>query len=89
MFCLKNKKHRAGAALAIALLASLLIESVPARSLNTPPAAEDSLYQSPVLAWWGTLYPGFCFSEKPEKGKKIKTVFWIVEFLEGVGYNMK
>lgn len=42
--------------------------------------------QSPeLLAWWGTIYPQFCFMEAPrtEKGQKAEPRFhfWIVETL--------
>ena len=39
-----------------------------------------------VTAWWGTLYPKFCFSQFPEenKGQKddIKISFWLAQALD-------
>lgn len=49
--------------------------------------------ETPVTAWWGTMYPGFCFSEKPEEAcffedslntasaPKRKISFWLAKAL--------
>lgn len=36
-----------------------------------------------MTAWWGTLYPKFCFSDIPEgeEGKNIKISFWLARVL--------
>lgn len=36
-----------------------------------------------MTAWWGTLYPKFCFSDIPEEaeGKDIKISFWLARVL--------
>lgn len=36
-----------------------------------------------ITAWWGTLYPKFCFSDIPEgaEGKDIKISFWLARVL--------
>ena len=36
-----------------------------------------------MTAWWGTLYPEFCFSDIPEgaEGKDIKISFWLARVL--------
>ena len=42
--------------------------------------------QKNVLAWWGSIYPEFCFSQFPEenKGQKddIKISFWLAKAIE-------
>lgn len=45
-----------------------------------------------VLGWWGSIYPGFCFSEKPEEMRKEeektgqiarpKLSFWLAQALD-------
>ena len=40
-----------------------------------------------ILAWWGTLYPEFCFMKKKEEipeGAKPRFRFWIVENWESL-----
>lgn len=48
--------------------------------------AERRQEQTAVTAWWGTLYPKFCFSQFPEenKGQKddIKISFWLAQALD-------
>lgn len=84
MLWLKNKKHRAGAALALALMVMIIMEALPSGNICAAPAEKGYSCDSPVLAWWGTLYPGFCFSGETEKGDKMKTSLWFVEFLCGL-----
>lgn len=40
------------------LLAGMLITT----ALSGPPAGKEKVY-----AWWGTMYPQYCFSEKAEE----------------------
>lgn len=76
---LKNKKHRFYIALAAAGLAFFLAAAFPAEHLPEPSAG------TPALAWWGSIYPEFCFAEKPEEeGVKIKTSFWLVELIKDI-----
>lgn len=35
---------------------------------------------TPVCAWWGTIYPKFCFSER-KKGR-VKISFWLAKALK-------
>ena len=48
--------------------------------------AQKRQEQTAVTAWWGTLYPKFCFSELPDenKGQKddIKISFWLAQALD-------
>lgn len=58
--------------LAAVLLAALLFQNPEVLNGN-----------SKVLAWWGTIYPQFCFMEIPEEEnmpqKEPKFHFWIAE----------
>lgn len=49
------------------------------------PCSENFNKTSNLLAWWGTIYPQFCFMEAPrtENGQKAEPRFhfWIVETL--------
>ena len=51
----------------------------------TLPGSENFNKNSNLLAWWGTIYPQFCFMEVPrtENGQKAEPRFhfWIVETL--------
>lgn len=42
--------------------------------------------QTAITAWWGTLYPKFCFSQIPpeykEKKDDIKISFWLAQALD-------
>ena len=76
---LKSKKNRFYIALTGATLTALLAAALPEKHLPEPPA------EAPVLAWWGSIYPEFCFAEKPEEeGGKIKTSFWLAELIKDI-----
>ena len=43
------------------------------------PAAENKM----ISAWWGTMYPRFCFQEvKEEKQEERKVTFWLAKVLD-------
>lgn len=48
--------------------------------------AENRQEQTAITAWWGTLYPKFCFSQFPEDHKDrkedIKISFWLAQALD-------
>ena len=48
--------------------------------------AQKRQEQTAVTAWWGTLYPKFCFSQIPEENKNqkddIKISFWLAQALD-------
>lgn len=71
MFCLRKNKYHIAAALLTAVLLC--------------PGSENFNKNSNLLAWWGTIYPQFCFMEAPrtEEGQKAEPRFhfWIVETL--------
>ncbi len=58
MFCLRKNKYHIAAALLTAVLLC--------------PGSENFNKNSNLLAWWGTIYPQFCFMEAPrtEEGQK-------------------
>ena len=65
---LRNRKHRVQASILAGMLAlALLGGSVPGP--HTPG----------VMAWWGSLYPQFCFSQTDQKPK---ISFWLAKALE-------
>lgn len=65
---LGNRKHRVQASILAGMLAlALLGGSVPGP--HTPG----------VMAWWGSLYPQFCFSQTDQK---TKISFWLAKALE-------
>lgn len=39
--------------------------------------SEEDQNLTPLYAWWGTLYPKFCFSER--KNGKLKISFWVAK----------
>lgn len=48
--------------------------------------AENRQEQTAITAWWGTLYPKFCFSQFPEDHKDrkedVKISFWLAQALD-------
>lgn len=65
---LRNRKYRVQVAIVAGLLAVSLFGS--AVSGRTAPG---------VVAWWGSLYPQFCFSQTDQKPK---ISFWLAKALE-------
>lgn len=80
---LRNKKNRRLSALAAGMIALFLLWCSPGY-LDKVPAkpAEEA-----VTAWWGTMYPEFCFSRKGDDGAgeasrhKVKISFWLAKTL--------
>ena len=72
MLCLRKNKYHIAAALLTAVLLC--------------PGSENFNKNSNLLAWWGTIYPQFCFMEAPrtENGQKAEPRFhfWIWSFCE-------
>ncbi|MDO4339456.1 MAG: hypothetical protein Q4C91_15430 [Eubacteriales bacterium] len=81
---IKNRINRIFISIIIALTAVFLAAGkIPSASFGHP-----------ATAWWGTMYPGFCFSERPGKssspgknsegseiaGRKIS--FWLAKALD-------
>ena len=57
-------------------------------SITLPGQCKILIKNSNLLAWWGTIYPQFCFMEAPrtENGQKAEPRFhfWIVETLNAL-----
>ena len=74
MLCLRKNKYHIAAALLTAVLLC--------------PCSENFNKTSNLLAWWGTIYPQFCFMEAPrtENGQKAEPRFhfWIVDTLNAL-----
>ena len=74
MLCLRKNKYHIAAALLTAVLLC--------------PGSENFNKTSNLLAWWGTIYPQFCFMEAPktENGQKAEPRFhfWIVDTLNAL-----
>ena len=67
----KNKKLRRKLSfvLFVAAVGVLMMRAMPGMSGKIAKIAERRQEQTAVTAWWGTLYPKFCFSQFPEENK--------------------
>lgn len=74
MFCLRKNKYHIAAALLTAVLLC--------------PGSENFNKNSNLLAWWGTIYPQFCFMENPDENEKEaakpRIHFWIMETFQNL-----
>ncbi|MDO4307683.1 MAG: hypothetical protein Q4C77_12675 [Eubacteriales bacterium] len=81
MTYLRNKKNRVLLSILAAIAATLLTLSVP-----------HTQKKPDVLAWWGTIYPEFCFSGaedlsdkelygNPKELPRVKISFWLAKAL--------
>ena len=74
---LRNKKHR----LLVSLCAGMLFAILMTGGAKLPEERGS-------LAWWGTLYPQFCFGEKEEgikekeESPRLKISFWLARVLD-------
>lgn len=85
---MRNKKHRICLSIAAAMAAAGITAAIP----------HTEKPDVPLMAWWGTLYPKFCFSEVPREeatetaesemeypgGVHIRTSFWVADFIESI-----
>ena len=83
----KNKKLRRKLSFVLLVAAvGVMMRAMPGMSGKIAKIAESRQEQAAVTAWWGTLYPKFCFSQFPEenKGQKddIKISFWLAQALD-------
>lgn len=65
---LGNRKHR----VQVSILAGMLALALLGGSVAGP-------HTPGVMAWWGSLYPQFCFSQTDQKPK---ISFWLAKALE-------
>lgn len=74
----KNIKKRIYLSVCIGLTAALLSCGVWKTEING-----ETISEQQMLAWWGTLFPWFCFQEKPEsqntESGNPEIVFWLAE----------
>lgn len=72
---LRNKKHRMLVSLCIGMLSAIMMTGGGKVS-----------EEKGILAWWGTLYPQFCFEEKEEgikeESPRLKISFWLARVLD-------
>ena len=71
----KKRQRRLVLSLAAGLVGAFLVNAVPERTEYT-----ENIYreQAQITAWWGSLYPKFCFAEK----EKVKISFWLAQVLD-------
>ena len=70
---IQDWKRRGVLALAVSFMAAFLLN--PCEAEKMPPA----------LAWWGILYPRYCFSETEtngNQGEKPELSLWVAEALD-------
>ena len=88
IFRLKQKQvkkliKRLSVSLAAGLAGILLAVTVPDRMQQIVQKKQE---QAVVTAWWGTLYPKFCFSRFPAENKDkkddIKVSFWLARVID-------
>lgn len=85
----RNKKHRICLSIAAAMAATGITAAVP--HMEKPDV--------PLMAWWGTIYPRFCFSEVTQEEEtkeaseserehpdevQFRTSFWVEDFIESI-----
>ncbi len=74
MTWLRNRNKR----LWVSLLAGVLCTALLA---GEPEMTEPRRREPALTAWWGTLYPGFCFAQR-KPGAKLKISFKLAELLK-------
>ena len=89
----RNKKHCICLSIAAAMAATGITAAIPQMEKK----------DVPLMAWWGTLYPRFCFSEMSQEEAKeneesesglpdevqIRTSFWVADFIESIMHGNK
>lgn len=67
---LKNRKNRLLVSIFAAMAVAMLVAGETGYGHGSRP-----------LAWWGTMYPKFCFAESREEEPR-KIGFWLAEVLD-------
>ena len=89
----KNKKLRRKLSfvLFVAAVGVLMMRTMPGMSGKIAKIAERRQEQTAVTAWWGSIYPEFCFSEWDQYGcdvekfpseQRPKISFWLAQALD-------
>lgn len=79
---LKDRKYKITVSLIAGLAAALLAAGIPGQ-----------IEKNHTLAWWGVMYPKFCFAQPAEEsemeddrspgaGRKVKVSFWLAKALD-------
>lgn len=74
---MRNRKHRLYTAIAAGLAGAILMSSTPEKVSVPPPQKKEA---AQAYAWWGCLYPKFCFSG--ERRGKVKISLWLAQALD-------
>lgn len=78
-----SETKRLAFTLAAVLAGAILTVAMPESIQRT---AQIRREEAAVTAWWGTLYPKFCFSRFPavnkEKNDDIKISFWLARVID-------
>ncbi len=93
---MRQRRNRAAAALAAGAAAAVLwlslgegstmsgkegLQGYVVSSLPGEPVSGKEASDPGLVAWWGTLYPEFCYSQAPA-GAKRKISFWLAKALD-------
>ena len=81
----KNKKLRRKLSfvLFVAAVGVLMMRAMPGMSGKIAKIAERRQEQTAVTAWWGTIYPKFCFADAKKDGKgSVKISLWLAQALD-------
>lgn len=75
---IKGKKHILKRACGVFLLAALIFAGVSREKWDT------DFRQPRLYAWWGSIYPEFCFEKVEDNGenKPVKISFWLAKALD-------
>lgn len=80
---LKYRKNKIAVSLAAGMAAMLLVSAVP--ESTEAETGKNQLFLpgqescENIYAWWGTMYPKFCFSRKQGE---VKISFWLAKVLD-------
>lgn len=76
----KQQGTRIKAALIAGLAGAVLANTFPGQIRNL---AVQHREQAAVSAWWGTIYPKFCFADAKKDGKgSVKISLWLAQALD-------
>ncbi len=79
-FRMKQLRKRIRAAFLAGLAGAVLVNAAPGY-INI--LASRNREQRAVSAWWGTIYPKFCFADAKKDGKdSVKISLWLAQALD-------
>lgn len=84
-----NRRNRLIISAAVGVLAAFAGSAVGESSVRGSLFSDSMTEKQAVTAWWGTLYPEFCFSrqipenyEDPRLDGEVKISFWLAKALD-------